>query len=127
MNFRAAVQIQLSVNDGPKFRFSRHFLAFAGAAGIPAAISRSIFRRICFEERFVLGGSEMPSHTLIGGRIVRRTRRRLSNCVIRDNIASTDSSGDTDVMLVHSQRLLQREAKHRHQENSHDFLSVLRH
>jgi len=127
MNFRAAVQIQLSVNDGPKFRFSRHFLAFAGAAGTPAAISRGIFRRICFKERFVLGGSEMPSHTLIGGRIVRRTRRRLSNSVIRDNIASTDSSGATDVMLVHSQRLLQREAKHRHQENCRDFLSVLHH
>ena len=72
MNFRAAAQIQLSVNDGPKFRFSRHFLAFAGAAGTPAAIGRGIFRRICFKERFVLGGSEMPSHTLIGGRIVRR-------------------------------------------------------
>ena len=71
MNFRVAVQIQLSVNDGPKFRFSRHFLAFAGAAGTPVAISRGIFRRICFKERFVLGGSEMPSHTLIGGRIVR--------------------------------------------------------
>ena len=127
MNFRAAVQIQLSVNDGPKFRFSGHFLAFASAAGTPAAISRSIFRRICFKERFVLGGSEMPSHTLMGGRIVRRTRRRLSNGVIRDNIASTDSSGATDVMLVHSQRLLRREAKHRHQENCRDFLSLLRH
>jgi hypothetical protein len=30
-------------------------------------------------------------------------------------------------MLVHSQRLLQREAKHRHQENCRDFLSVLHH
>ena len=102
MNFRAAVQIQLSVKDGPKFRFSRHFLAFAGAADTSAAICRGIFRQIRFKERFVLSGSEMPSHTLIDGHIVRRTRRRLSNSVIRDNIALTDSSGATDVMLVHS-------------------------